>query len=218
MTERKTTSTNRNNIVTLLTRIKKDVGAVGKTDRNEDQGFSFRGVDAVVNAVAAALIAHRVVVVPSAVKDYKTGTVEVGRGRTNMSHATVLVQYTFHAPDGSSLVTEAPGEAMDSGDKATAKAMSVAYRTALLQALTLPTHEKDPDATTYERTNATQVARARDQVKAAWNARGGNADADFNALAADYAQWSGGYPIASASADALDKYRTERLERKDENP
>jgi hypothetical protein len=45
---------------------------------------------------------------------------------------------------------EVCAEAIDSGDKSTAKAMSVAYRTALLQALTLPTDEKDPDHDQYE--------------------------------------------------------------------
>src|SRR5690606_2912843 len=43
------------------------------------------------------------------------------------------------------------GEALDSGDKATAKAHSVAYRTFLLQALTIPTHEPDPDESSPER-------------------------------------------------------------------
>lgn len=46
---------------------------------------------------------------------------------------------------------------MDSGDKATAKAMSVAFRTALLQALCLPTDEIDPDAESYERSSAEDV-------------------------------------------------------------
>jgi len=46
---------------------------------------------------------------------------------------------------------------MDSGDKATAKAMSVAFRTALLQSLSLPTDEVDPDATSYERSSGTDV-------------------------------------------------------------
>ena len=41
------------------------------------------------------------------------------------------------------------GEAGDSGDKATPKAMSVALRTALLQTLMLPTDEPDPDSFTY---------------------------------------------------------------------
>jgi hypothetical protein len=68
-----------------------------------------------------------------------------------MGHVKVMVRYTFHAPDGSSLETIVPAESFDSGDKATAKAMSVAFRTCLLQTLCLPTDDVDPDATSYER-------------------------------------------------------------------
>jgi hypothetical protein len=60
------------------------------------------------------------------------------------------VTYRFTAPDGSHLETTVAGEAQDYGDKATPKAMSVAFRTALLQALALPTDEPDPDTATYE--------------------------------------------------------------------
>lgn len=137
-------------IFTALSNVMADVQSVRKGDVNEQQGFRFRGVDAVVNAVAPALRNHSVIVVPD-VRDYQYGTVEVGRNRTPMGHARVIVAYTFHGPAGDSITCSAPGEAMDSGDKATAKAMSVAFRTALLQALALPTDEPDPDAHTYQR-------------------------------------------------------------------
>jgi hypothetical protein len=71
-----------------------------------------------------------------------------------MGHARVQVDYVIHGPAGDSLPASAPGEAMDSGDKATAKAMSVAFRTLLIQALALPTGEPDPDSHTYERAPA----------------------------------------------------------------
>lgn len=198
------------NIINLLSAVMEDVGAVHKGDQNASQGFSFRGVDAVVNAVSPALKKHGVVVVPN-VRNVERSTVEVGRNRTPMGHVQVVVEYIFSAPDGSSLTCSAAGEAMDSGDKATPKAMSVAFRTALLQALCLPTDEPDPDATAYERTDHTQVDRAKSQVWSAWKASSGGEDSQ--ALASDYADWSGGYPIAGASAGELDKYRTERFAR-----
>lgn len=156
-------------LAVLLPQIKEAVGAVGKTDRNQQQGFNFRGIDAVINAVAPVLIDHGVTVMPT-VLDYQYGSVEVGSRRTPMGHARVIVEYTFHGPEGDTLTCSAPGEAMDSGDKATAKAMSVAYRTALLQALSLPTTETDPDATAYERTDTTALTRARVRVSSAWAA------------------------------------------------
>lgn len=137
-------------IVQALTAVMDDVGAVRKSERNQQQGFSFRGIDAVVSAVSPALRAHGVVVTPE-VRSYEYGTVEVGQKRTPMGHARVVVAYTFHGPDGDTVTAVTAAESMDSGDKATAKAMSVAFRTALLQALALPTDEPDPDSTSYER-------------------------------------------------------------------
>lgn len=134
-----------------------DLRELAKGERNAHQGFNFRGIDAVMNAVGPVLRRHRVLVTPR-VDSYEYGSVEVGTKRTQMGHVRVLVTYTFHGPAGDSLPAQAPGEAMDSGDKATAKAMSVAFRTALLQALALPTDEPDPDSQVYER------APAREQV------------------------------------------------------
>lgn len=138
------------NIITLLSKIMGDVGAVKKGDRNQHQNFNFRGIDAVINAVSPALRAHGVVVTPQVI-DYQYDTITVGNPPKPMGHVRVLVRYTFHASDGSSLETVTPGESFDSGDKATAKAMSVAFRTCLIQALCLPTDETDPDAETYQR-------------------------------------------------------------------
>ncbi len=140
-------------IVQALASIMDSVGAVRKADRNSSQNFNFRGIDAVVNAVSPALRHYGVVVTPE-LQSVEYGTVEIGKNRTAMGHVRVVVKYTFTAEDGSSLTATVPGEAMDSGDKATAKAMSVAFRTALLQALALPTDEPDPDSHSYERAPA----------------------------------------------------------------
>jgi hypothetical protein len=140
-------------IVQALASIMDSVGAVRKADRNSSQNFNFRGIDAVVNAVSPALRHYGVVVTPE-LQSVEYGTVEIGKNRTAMGHVRVVVKYTFTAEDGSSLTATVPGEAMDSGDKATAKAMSVAFRTALLQALALPTDEPDPDSQSYERAPA----------------------------------------------------------------
>lgn len=136
-----------------LANVMADVQAVAKKERNNAQGFNFRGIDSVVNAVAPALRAHKVVVVPL-VEDYTYNTVEVGKNRTSMAHVIVTVRYRFTGEEGDSLDALVIGEAMDSGDKAVAKAMSVAFRIALLQALALPTDEPDPDASSYERSEA----------------------------------------------------------------
>lgn len=137
-------------IFTLLTKVMTDAGAVRKSDFNSHQKFNFRGIDAVINAVSPALRNHGVVVVPTVISsDYES--VQVGQNRTVMGHARITITYTFYAPDGSNVAATVSAESMDSGDKATAKAYSVAFRTALLQTLCLPTDEADPDSDTYER-------------------------------------------------------------------
>jgi hypothetical protein len=136
-----------------------DVQSVAKSDRNTHQNFSFRGIDAVLNAVGPVLRRHGVVVLPE-VLSHSFETVEVGQKRSLMGHVIVHVAYTFVGPEGDSLRTVVLGEAMDSGDKAVPKAMSVAFRTALLQALALPTDEPDPDASTYERSAAPVASMA----------------------------------------------------------
>lgn len=145
--------TEHSNIYEALSAVMAEVGAVRKGDYNEGQRFNFRGIDAVVNAVSPALRRHGVIVTPK-VESIEYGTVEVGRNRTPMGHVRVLVTYTFTHVTGGTVAATVPGEAMDSGDKATAKAMSVAFRTALLQALCLPTDEPDPDSQSYERAPA----------------------------------------------------------------
>lgn len=134
-----------------------DVQKVGKTGHNKQQDYNFRGIDAVVNAAGPALREHGVIVMPSLL-DVIYRDVEVGKNRTLMRETTVRVRYTIIGPGGDPLVVPddpyfgvVPGESMDSGDKGTAKAMSVAYRIFLLQALTIPTSDPDPVESSYER-------------------------------------------------------------------
>lgn len=199
-------------IYAALNAVMEDVGAVKKSDRNDFQKFMFRGVDAVVNAVYPALIKHRVSVIPN-VRSYDYGTIETGQGssRKPMGHARVVVEYTFTAAeDGSAVTASAAGEAFDSGDKATPKAMSVALRTALLQSLMLPTDEPEPDAQTYERSPMQEPAEvdpvtvARVAVKNAWEANNGS----FTAAAVEkaFSHWSDGEVLMEATADRLYQY------------
>jgi hypothetical protein len=125
---------------------------------------TFRGIDAVINAVSPAFRKHGVFCTPTVISsEYES--VQVGQNRTVMGHARVMVVYTFHASDGTSVQATVSAESMDSGDKATAKAMSVAYRTALLQTLCLPTDESDPDADTFERSPESAPARKEEAVR-----------------------------------------------------
>lgn len=149
-------------IYTALAAVMAEVDHVAKRDRNTHQNFNFRGIDAVVNAVGPALRSHGVIVTPT-VDHVSYDVVQTSTGKPATA-CRILATFTFWASDGSSLPCSVAAEAWDAGDKAAPKAMSVAFRTALLQALALPTDEADPDSQNYERAAAPRQSQAEPTV------------------------------------------------------
>ena len=137
-----------------------DVRAVHKQEKNTHQGFYFRGVDAVVNATAPAFRKHGVVVTPRL--DHVEYVQHAG-GENAITDARVVVTYRFQHMGCEPLEASVAAEARDYADKATAKAMSVAFRIALLQSLCLPTEDVDPDAD-YVTVPGDQAQQARDAL------------------------------------------------------
>lgn len=136
-------------IIQLISGVSKSVGAVKKDQRNQVQKFNFRGIDQVVNATHEAFTMNGIVAVPRVTeKDVREISSSGGK---RQAWVMLTVEYTFYGPDGDSVVAEVASEATDMSDKATSKAMSVAYRTALLQVLHLPTDDPDPDSEYVER-------------------------------------------------------------------
>lgn len=130
------------------------VQAVAKDSENKQQNFKFRGIDAVMNAVGPALREVGGFIAPGRVidKSYEHGVTSKGSATIE---ARITVEYRWFGTDGGEpIVSEIPAEATDMSDKATAKAMSVAYRTYLLQILTLPTDDPDPDSEYIDRGTA----------------------------------------------------------------
>lgn len=130
------------NVHEAIIAVMEGVGAVKKGSMQ--QGFAFRGVDDVLNAVSPVMRANGLTMFPSKVERTR-GSSQFKSGGT----ATVIdltVDYTFTGPDGSQITVQVPSEATDSLDKATAKAMSVALRTCLIQTFAIPTvEETGPD-------------------------------------------------------------------------
>lgn len=134
------------------------VRGLGKHQRNDHFRFQFRGIDDVMNAVGPALREVGAVIVPEVRK--------VERQYGGKATSTVVeVAYHWHGPDGSVITGVSVGESQDMGDKSVPKAMSVAFRTYLLQALTLPTDEPDPDAQSYSEPATADADRARAELR-----------------------------------------------------
>lgn len=142
-------------IYSTLSAVMGAISAVGKDTKNVQQGFNFRGIDAILNMVAPALRKHEVLAFPTVLQLIRE-VVKTQKGN-EMAHVLVEVRWTFRAIDGSQDDTTVVwGEAMDVGDKALTKAQSVAQRTAYIQVFAIPTNDKDPDEDTYERGNGSQ--------------------------------------------------------------
>ena len=127
-------------IYELMPMVMESVGAVGKNQTNSHQHYQFRGIDDLANAVSPALREHGVTLEPQ-VLEHSITQIKSARG-TAMMHAIVKEQFSFFAPDGSSIVAVTIGEGMDSGDKATSKAMSAALKYALVQSLVIATRDQ----------------------------------------------------------------------------
>lgn len=192
------------NIYQAMNAVMNDVTAVGKEGKNDHDGYRFRGIDGVTNAVGPALRKHGVIVVPTVLeREYETVT--VGARDTKMASVRLLIKFTWYGPDGDSIESVAAGEAFDRGDKATAKAHSVAFRTAMIQTLCLPTDEPDPDEESYER-SAQQppdvLAQAKSRVWRIAQGKGWNRAQ----LADEFAGWSQDGALADADAAALNQF------------
>lgn len=158
-----------NKIYKAIADIMGEIGAVGKNSKNSQQGFMYRGIDAVMNAINPALVKHKVFIVPEVLEQTREER-QTAKGGT-LFYSICKVRYTFYAEDGSSIEAVVVGEGMDSGDKATNKAMSVAFKYACFQVFCIPTEEMvDPDAECHEvapsnKATAKQIEAVKECVK-----------------------------------------------------
>ena len=132
---------------------------IAKARKNAQQGYQFRGIDDVYSALAPLLAQHGLCILPRVLSRSVTERATQRGGA--LFYVAVDVEFDFVAAADASLHTvRVQGEAMDSGDKATNKAMSAAYKYACLQAFCIPTEgDNDADATSHEvRANSVRAA------------------------------------------------------------
>ena len=123
---------------------------ISKDSKNTSQGYAFRGIDAVYGALSPMLSKHGLCILPR-VTDRQVIERQNRQG-TALFYVTLTVEFDFvAAEDGSKHTVITVGEAMDSGDKASNKAMSAAYKYAAFQAFCIPTEgDNDADSQTHE--------------------------------------------------------------------
>jgi hypothetical protein len=137
------------NIYKALINISKEVGAIGKDSINKTQGFAYRGIDSVMNTLSPIMAKNNVIAIPEVLEMQREERITKNGG--NIIYTTLKVKYTFFADDGSTVSAVVIGEGMDSGDKSSNKALSVAFKYACFQVFCIPTEEMiDPDSENHE--------------------------------------------------------------------
>lgn len=137
------------NIYQTIAKIIEEVPAIGKNKTNTTQNFKFRGIDDVMNTLQPMFSKHKLFIVPEVLEQTREERTSARGG--NLIYSICKIKYTFYAEDGSNISATVIGEGMDSGDKATNKAMAIAMKYAMFQVFCIPTEEmKDPDSESPE--------------------------------------------------------------------
>lgn len=178
-----------------ISAVAKDMSEQGisKDRRNAQQGFNFRGIDQVYNALAPALVKHGLLILPRITE--RSVTERATQKGGVLFYVVVKAEFDFvSTEDGSIHTVVTYGEAMDSGDKATNKAMSIAYKYAAFQAFCIPTEEtaidadaevhqvstRTPDEVLKDFTAQASACQSMDELKGiykpAWNALAASPD------------------------------------------
>lgn len=179
---------------------------ITKSRKNQQQGYNFRGIDDVYNAISPLLAEHGLCILPRCIN--RICEERATRSGSVLFYVTVEAEFDFVcAEDGSSHVVRTFGEAMDSADKATNKAMSAAYKYAAFQAFAIPT-EGDNDADAHTPQPSAKVT----PLDGAWEAVDAETQAWLLKLAADIVQ-----RVANDPADALDHMESHQLSSEEKN-
>lgn len=148
----------------LIAKAMNKIGAIGKDSVNQQQKFKYRGIDAVYNALNPVMSELGLFICPDVI-DHRREE-RVNTNGTVLKYSILTIKYTMFAPDGSNVSCTVVGEGMDSGDKASNKAMSVALKYACFQLFMIPTEEMvDPDAEVHVVTTPARTPQAPKQAQ-----------------------------------------------------
>lgn len=167
-------------IIESLSNIMTEIGAIGKSRKSMGVDFAYRGIDDVMNELHPLLSKNQVLTVPEVVEHHREERL-TSKGKT-MIYSIMIVKIHFIAVDGSEVVATVVGEGMDTSDKASNKALAVAYKYACFQVLCIPTEDMakaDPDGYMPEESRPS-IAQLRTYI--------GNCDTldDFAAMKANW--------------------------------
>ncbi len=136
-------------IYAAMSTVMAKVDPIAKSRKNTGQGYSFRGIDDIYQALQA-ILAGEGIFTTSEIMSERTEDRQTAKGSA-LIYRVLHIRWRFYAPDGSFVTHDTIGEGMDSGDKAANKAMSAAHKYAFLTVFCIPTEEpKDSENDSHE--------------------------------------------------------------------
>lgn len=139
------------NIYKAITSLMNEVEPIGKNKTNSAQNFNYRGIDDMYNELQPLFTKYKVFITSEVLESSREERTTKHGGA--LIYTIMKVRFTFYTEDGSNVSSVTQGEAMDSADKSSNKAMSVALKYCLMQLLLIPTEElkrDDPDGHTHD--------------------------------------------------------------------
>ncbi len=135
-----------------------EIGPITKDERNKEQAFNFRSIETITGRVRQVFAKYGISVRPTGVLSIESEPVESKRGAKGY-RTVVVMSYSvgcdvWNATTGTWIkdtdTMACPGEAVDYGDKSTSKAVQMAYKYALTEALTIGDKDADADSEGHE--------------------------------------------------------------------
>lgn len=127
---------------------------ISKSERNKQQGYQYRGIDGVMNALSPLLAEQGLIIFPCVVGHHMD--IRTTGNNKNMYHHRVEVDYFIYGPKSEKPLGpfRSNGECLDTSDKGLNKACTAAYKYWVLTTFCIPTEgHEDADATTPEETS-----------------------------------------------------------------
>lgn len=162
-------------IYSKLGEVMKEVTAIDKTRKNEQQGFMFRGIEDFMNELHNSFAKHGIIILPHELEHIQESyEVKNSRGEVKLQFRTrVHMEFKFiSTEDGSFVEADGWGEAADNADKGYNKTKSIALKYVLMQMFLVPTKDiADPDKETPEEVTA-KVSKSKKAAPAPAPAEG----------------------------------------------
>jgi hypothetical protein len=140
---------------------------ISKAKQNTQQNYKFRGIDDVYGALSPIIARQGLCILPRVME--RSVTEQESRNGGKLFYTVLKVEFDLvSSKDGSSHTICTIGEAMDSGDKSSNKAMSAAYKYACFQAFCIPTEgDQDADSQSHEVAGNLQAKGLADRFREA---------------------------------------------------